>query len=235
MVLAHRGANRLEPENTLAAFRRALELGADGVELDVHRTADGVLVVHHDAVAPGVGLLAELTADAIRAAAPQIPTLAEALDVCAGRTVNVEVKNVPGDADFDRADRAAERLVELLAARGHGDTVVVSSFNLPTVDRVHRLDDRIPTALLTARMTDLEGLLHVARDHGHRALNPRAHALTGRRAVRVADRARALELALYVWTVNEPRQMRRLADAGIDGLITDVPDVALRTLRGPAT
>ena len=87
VVLAHRGANRLEPENTLAAFRRALELGADGVELDVHRTADGGLVVHHDAVAPGVGLLAELTADAVRAAAPQIPTLAEALDVCAGRTV----------------------------------------------------------------------------------------------------------------------------------------------------
>jgi glycerophosphoryl diester phosphodiesterase len=232
VVLAHRGANGVEPENTLAAFRRALELGADGVELDVHRTADGGLVVHHDAAAPGVGLLADLTTDAVRASAPQIPTLAEALDVCAGRIVNVEVKNLPGDADFDPADRAAGLLVELLAARGHNDGVLVSSFNLATVDRVHALDDRIPTALLTARTTDLAGLLHVAHDHGHRALNPRAHSLGGRRAARLAERARALELALYVWTVNEPSQMRRLADAGVDGLITDAPDLAFETLRG---
>src|SRR5690348_11168207 len=101
LVLAHRGANRVEPENTVAAFTRALELGADGVELDVHRTADGALVVHHDAVAPGLGLLAATPFEAVRRAAPRIPTLAEALDVCAGRFVNVEIKSPPGDPDRD--------------------------------------------------------------------------------------------------------------------------------------
>src|SRR5689334_18596174 len=71
LVLAHRGANRVEPENTVAAFTRALELGADGVELDVHRTADGGIVVHHDASASGVGLLAAMPFAAIRRAAPR--------------------------------------------------------------------------------------------------------------------------------------------------------------------
>jgi glycerophosphoryl diester phosphodiesterase len=232
LVLAHRGASRAEPENTLAAFRRALELGADGVELDVRRTADRRLVVHHDAVVPGPGLLAESTAAPVRASAPQVPTLAEALDVCTGRIVDVEVKNLPGDADFDPTDLAADLLVELLAARGHRDLVIVSSFNLATVDRVLALDGRIRTALLTARTTGLRDRLELAHDHGHVALNPRAHALAGRRAARLAGRAGELGMALYAWTVNDPRQVRRLAAAGVDGLITDVPDRARRALAG---
>src|SRR5262245_21916718 len=65
-IIAHRGASREQPENTLAAFRRARELGADGVELDVHRTADGAIVVHHDAVIPGVGAIARLTRGELR-------------------------------------------------------------------------------------------------------------------------------------------------------------------------
>ena len=72
LVLAHRGANRYAPENTLAAFARAVELGADGVELDVHRTADGALVVRHDAGTPA-GVLAELTLAEIRAGLPEVP------------------------------------------------------------------------------------------------------------------------------------------------------------------
>jgi glycerophosphoryl diester phosphodiesterase len=78
-VFAHRGASRAEAENTVAAFRRAKELGADGVELDVHRG----MLVHHDA----------------EPVPPDAPTLAEALDACAGMVVNVEIKNLQGDAD----------------------------------------------------------------------------------------------------------------------------------------
>jgi len=234
LVLAHRGANRVAPENTLAAFEQALAMGADGVELDVHRTADGTLVVHHDAAAPGLGLLAGLTVADIRVARPDLPTLDEALDTCAGRMVNVEIKNSPGDPDHDRAERAADLVVERLQARNGRDHVVVSSFSLATVDRVHALDATVPTALLTARTTELVALLKLAHEHGHRALNPRVHALVGRRAARLAERARDLGLDLYVWTVNEERQMRRLADAGVRGLITDAPDVARRVL-GPGS
>ncbi len=232
LVLAHRGANRVAPENTLAAFAQALAMGADGVELDVHRSADGALVVHHDAASPGLGLLARRSLAAIRAARPDLPTLDEALDVCAGRVVNVEIKNAAGDADHDPAERAAELVVERLQARARRDDVIVSSFSVATVDRVHALDAVIPTALLTARTTDLVALLQLAHERGHRALNPRVHALVGRRAARLAERARDLDLELYVWTVNEERQMRRLADAGVHAVITDVPDVARRVLSG---
>ena len=231
LVLAHRGANRLEPENTLAAFRRALELGADGVELDVHSTADARLVVRHDPVLPGAGRLAELTAAEIRAVDPLVPALAEALDVCRGRTVNVEIKSIgPGPAPGS-GPVTADLVVELLTGR-RGDVVLVSSFDLTAIDRVRALDERIPTALLTARTTDLGRTLELAHDRGHRALNPRAHALAGRRAARLAERAVELGMALYAWTVNDARQVRRLAAAGVSGIITDVPDRARRALGG---
>ena len=132
LVLAHRGANRVAPENTVEAFARALALGADGVELDVHRTADAGLVVHHDAEAGGLGVLADRSLTEIREVLPAAPTLEEALDVCSGALVNIEIKNLPGDADFDPGESAAGLVVALLAARGHRDEVVVSSFNLAT-------------------------------------------------------------------------------------------------------
>jgi len=97
---------------------------------------------------------------------------------------------------------------------------------------VRALEPAIPTALLTARITDLHGTLELAHDHGHGALNPRAHLLAGRRADRLVGRASELGMGLYVWTVNDARQLRRLAAAGVTGLITDVPDRARRVLDG---
>ncbi len=88
-ILAHRGASRVARENTVEAFVGAAALGADGVELDVHRSADGELVVHHDAEAPGLGVLAEHSVDDIRRVLPYVPTLAEVLDACAELLVNV--------------------------------------------------------------------------------------------------------------------------------------------------
>ena len=156
-VLAHRGANRVAPENTLEAFVAAGALGADGVELDVHRTADRALVVHHDADARGLGVLAERPEAEIRAARPEIPTLEEALDACTGMLVNTEVKNMPGDADYDPEDGVAAAVVELLVLRDRRDDVLVSSFNLESADRVRALDRSIPTGFLTlVRWVDRE-------------------------------------------------------------------------------
>jgi glycerophosphoryl diester phosphodiesterase len=230
LVLAHRGANRVAPENTLAAFEAGLAMGADGVELDVHRSADGALVVHHDATVADLGLLAGLPLAAIRAARPDLPTLGEALDVCRGRLVNVEIKNSLGDADHDPSEAAAALVVDLLRARDGRDEVVVSSFSLETVDRVRALDPAVATAFLTVRTNGLTEALQLAHEHGHDALNPRAHALVGPRAAQLTSRARELGMRIYVWTVNDERQIRRLAAAGVDGLITDVPDVAVRAL-----
>ncbi len=229
-VWAHRGARRRAPENTVEAFGLARDLGADGVELDVRRSVDDVLVVHHDARVRGVGLLAEAPFAAIRARQPSIPTLDEALDACPGMLVNVEVKNSPGDPDFDRDDRVVGLLADTLARRGHADDVLVSSFNLTTIDRFRQVPDAAPTGLLTLRGLDPLDAVTLAADRGHAALHPNVWGLTGPVAGAVAGRAHELGLALNVWTVNRAATIRRLAGVGVDAVVTDVPDVACRAL-----
>jgi glycerophosphoryl diester phosphodiesterase len=229
-VVAHRGARRVAPENTVEAFAAAAALGADGVELDARRTADGGLVVHHDADARGVGVLAERQEAEIRAVRPDIPTLEEALEACAGMLVNVEVKNLPGDADYDPTNRAATAVVELLFRRDRRDDVLVSSFNLEAADRVRELDGSIPTGFLTLVGMDPVDAVAVAHAHGHGAVHPDVRALGGETAGATVARAHELGMAVNVWTVNGEDEMRRLAATGVDAIITDVPDVARRVL-----
>ena len=211
LVLAHRGANRLESENTVPAMVRAMDLGADGVELDVHRTADGALAVRHDADSP-IGSLGDLTLAEIRSALPEVPTLAEVLDVCRGGLVNVEVK--------DPDPRAVDLLVALLEERDGADDVLVSSFHLPTVDRMHELAPAVPTGLLTFGVDPLEALA-TAEAHGHVAVHPDVWSLGGPVLDAVTHRARERGLRVNVWTVNDPDELRRLEAAGVDAVITD--------------
>ena len=216
------------PENTLEAFSVALDQGAAGVELDVHRTADDALVVHHDAEAPGLGLLAGIRLPEIRATRPDIPTLDEVLDACGGALVNIEIKNSPNDGDYDVADRAAELVVELLGARGRRDEVLVSSFNVATIDRVRALDASIPTGFLSL-LDPFEGIALCA-DRGHGSLHPFVALLAEDTATPIVERAREAAVAINVWTVNGEDDIRRLAAAGVAAIITDLPDVARRVL-----
>ncbi len=229
-MLGHRGASRDAVENTLEAFAEARTQGADGVELDVHRTADGELVVHHDAAVDGFGILAEHDLATVRAALPQIPTLSEVLDVCAGLLVNVEIKNSPNDADFDPEDRGAAAVVELVRARDRRDDVLVSSFHLPTIDRVHALDPAIPTGYLVVVDPFPVAALEVAHEHGHRAVHPHYAAMGEAYAAEAVARAAELGLGLNVWTVNDPPDVVRLAGLGVDSIITDTPRVARQAL-----
>ena len=229
LVLAHRGANREAPENTVDAFRRAVALGADGVELDIHCTADGGLVVRHDAATSDGLVLADLARDEIRRALPEVPDLEEALDVCAGLLVNVEIKNSPLEADWDPDHRTADLLVDLLAGRDGRDHVLVSSFDLGSVDRVRTLAPHVPTALLTGRMDPLDGL-GLVEAHGHRALHPFVGMLAGTRAEAIVGRAHEMGVDVNVWTVNDEDELARLAASGVDALITDLPTVALAAL-----
>ncbi|MET0627954.1 MAG: glycerophosphodiester phosphodiesterase [Acidimicrobiia bacterium] len=229
LVLAHRGANREAPENTLAAFARAVELGADGVELDVHRTVDDELVVVHDAVGPW-GLVAMRTAAQVREETPAVPTLADALDACAGRLVNIEIKNLPDRPGFDPTDRVSDLVVALLVAREWTDRVLVSSFWLDSIDHVHRLAPSVPTGLLEFG-GDPQVMIRLASERGHAAIHPEVHAMAGDRALDVVESAHRAALQVNVWTVNEPTEIARLVDAGVDALISDVPDVAL-AVRG---
>jgi glycerophosphoryl diester phosphodiesterase len=233
LVIGHKGAAGLAPENSLQAFRMAREVGADGVELDVRRTADGALAVHHDPTLGDGRRLMDLAAGELPAG---IATLPPVLDACAGLTlVNVEVKNWPLDADFDGSLAIVDYVVGALAARppAERERYVVSCFHLPTVDRVRELAPDLVTAWLVGIVGHDGGAQVIAEavDHGHRALHPH-YALVTRELV---ERAHDEELAVNAWTCNEPDRIRWLAgEAGVDGIVTDVPDVALAALgRGP--
>ncbi len=225
LVYAHRGASAAEPENTVAAFRAAVGMGADGVELDVRRTADGQAAVVHDARLADGRAVCELRLDEVPASVARLP---EALDACAGLVVNVEVKNFAADIDFDPDEGLAELVVRTLADRGGRDRVLVSSFGAGAVARVRALDPSLPTAFLTALLTDemVDGVVEEVHAAGHVALHP--HHLTV--TPHLLERCAAAGLAVNTWTVDDPDRVAALAGMGVDGVVTNVPDVALRAL-----
>jgi glycerophosphoryl diester phosphodiesterase len=226
-VLAHRGASRLARENTVEAFRRAREVGADGVELDVRRSADGVPLVHHDAsAADGIGLLVARPFAEIRAAAPWLPTLDEALDACAGMLVNVEIKCSRWEPDADPEHIVARAAVD--AVREHGTRAIFSSFDLEAVDAVHAYAPDAVTAFLVHDV-ELRAAAILAREHHHTWLHPNRAAVLAAPEDAVAI-VREEQLQVDVWTVDDPDEMRVLAAAGVDAIVTNVPDVALAAL-----
>jgi glycerophosphoryl diester phosphodiesterase len=219
-VIAHRGASRLAPENTVEAFRLAVALGAHGIELDARRTADGVVVVHHDAVLADGRPIVDTPLQELPA---HVPTLGQALDACAGAWVNIEIKNSPQDPDFDPDDRVAVEVLAELAERG-GGRWLLSSFRLETMDRCRAVDASVPTAWLTLDVgPDTPSLV---ADRGHVAVHPWVGALTGEAVERCHDAA----LLVNAWTCNDPAQFAGLVRWGVDGVCTDVPDVMLRVL-----
>ena len=220
-VLAHRGASRAERENTVAAFRRAGEMGADGVELDVRRTLDGALVVHHDPLLPDGRVICRTAATQLPV---HIPSLDAALDACAGMWVNLEIKNDANEPDFDPDEHVAEQTMALLERRGEPHRWLISSFRIETVDRCHAIVPQIRTAWLTSVVP--EGVAQLLVDRGHVALHPWVHLL--RREV--VDECHAAGLQVNTWTCDDPARMHELIEWGIDGICTNVPDVALAVL-----
>jgi len=231
LVLAHRGASAAAPENTLAAFALARDLGADGVELDVRRTADDVLVVHHDAAVEGFGLIVERPFAELRAALPAVPTLAEALAECRGLLVNVEVKCCAWDPDPDPPGRPVLRGT-VAAIRAAAADVVVSSFDLDAVDACRALAPELVTAWLTSGQTPAAAAA-IAAPRGHRWIHPDWGSVLAAPPEDVAA-AHAAGCLVDVWTVNDAEAMRELVRRGVDGIITDLPDVALATVRSIA-
>ena len=226
LVLGHRGAPRVAQENTLEAFARARDLGADGVELDVRRTTDGVLVLHHDATIAGFGLIMASTFAAVRSAHPAIPTLAEALEATRGLLVNVEVKCLPWDEDADPEHEVMAAVVDLVLESTA--EVVISSFDLGAVDACRARAPHLPTAWLT-NSQDVSIVAAIAAEREHDWLHPdRGSMLIAPDTAVAACHDRGLRV--NVWTVDDPDEMRVLTRAGVDGIITNVPDVARQTL-----
>ena len=223
-VLAHRGASRAERENTLAAFRRARQLGADAVELDVRLTADAVLVVHHDPRLADTGR--PITDLPYRLLPDYVPTLDEALQACDGMWVNIEIKNDESEPDFDPTDHIAELVVHALVQRGSLDRWLISSFRLNTVNRCRLVEPDIATAWL---VTDIApDTVRQTADFGHRAVHPYFANVTEE----FIAECHAAGVQVNVWTCDDPDAMQRLSKWGVDGICTNVPDVALSVLRG---
>jgi glycerophosphoryl diester phosphodiesterase len=220
LLIAHRGASAYELENSLAAFRLAVEQGADGIELDVHLTVDGVPFVHHD---PQVGslLISDATAAAIGALklanGESVPTLAAALHAIGTATeVFVEVKSL--DAVHD---------MQLLACLADGPA--------PDRYRVHSFDHRIVRRLKDQRPELSCGVLSASYPvHPLRPLQD-ASAGTLWQHESLVDAALIAAVhgsgyRVYAWTVDQPDRLRTLAEIGVDGVCTNHPDVAREVL-----
>lgn len=222
-VIAHRGASKAEPENTVQAFRRAGQMGAQAVELDVRRTSDGVLVVHHNPHLPDQRLIAQLTRAELP---PSVPTLGEALDACEGMWVNVEIKNDPDEPDFDPTESIADETIAHLLARGEDHRWLISCFRVETVDRCRQLAPQIRTAWLCSVPPD--GVADDLAARGHVALHPWVGLVTKA----LIDACHAKGVQVNTWTIDDPVRMAELVEWGIDGLCTNVPDVALSVVGG---
>jgi len=240
-VFAHRGASAAAPQNTLAAFRLAAEMGADGIELDVQLCRDGEVMVIHDFTVDGTtdghGAVRDLTLAQLKEldagswfdpifAGERIPTLQEVFDQVGHRLlINVELKSLPG------ITRGLEgEVVRLIEDHNLAQRVIVSSFNPLAVRKVKKLNPTIPSALLHAPDQPLVlrrvWLSHLVR---HEFRHPHYSMVDER----YLAWARKNGYRINVWTVNHEADMRRLLALGVDGIMTDCLDLLLR-VRGSA-
>jgi glycerophosphoryl diester phosphodiesterase len=228
------------PENTLAAFRKAVEVGADGVELDVQLSRDGAVVVIHDFVVDrttdGTGRVAQKTLAELKAldaggkfvpefAGERIPTLAEVLDLLEGRLlVNVELK-VPLRS---RDTSLVMPMLEVVRKHGMDQRVLFSSFNPYVLRAMKELAPDIPIGLLYAPHSPIYAR-HAWLDpfEPHEARHPHYSMLTGP----IIRWYHSRGLRVNTWTVNEPDEMRRLIEAGVDGIMTNKPDLLRDVMR----
>ncbi len=217
VLLGHRGARKAAPENTLAAFDLALAYGCDGFEFDVRRTADGEALVVHDAKLADLEVAAT-DCDALRrrqgsSESSRPPTLEEVLQRYADRTVlDIEIK-VTG---------IEERVVALLRQYPPQREYVVSSF-LPEVLvalRLRRAD--LPLGFICDRSYALVGWPKLPVEY----VMPRLDLVNQK----VLDRLHTAGKQVFVWTVNEPKDMVRLAEAGADAIISDDTELLVKTL-----
>ncbi len=229
LILAHRGASASAHENTLPAFSMAVAQDADGIETDIRLTADGAMVLHHDAAAAGLGTIVEHTLDELRRTSPHIPTPDEMLAVCGDLLLDIEIKNDPSEPDHDPTHHAAELVTAWVQTHDLYSRVIVSSFNWDTTLRVRELDGAMPTGQLLGRFGSLADYVPEIADRDHLWVLP-SDELLGETPEAGIAAAHEAGLRVMVWTVDDPLRIAALAAAGIDGIITNDPALANRTL-----
>ena len=241
-VQAHRGASAYAPENTLPAFRRAVELGADGIECDIHLTTDGQYVVcHDDAVdrtSDGTGLLSEMTAEEARrfnfaARFPgwsgervPAPLLDELLEVVAGmEVINIEIKGPFRPGQDMKAAYAG--MMDALKRHRCADRALFSSFGHDWLREFRELYPEIRTGLLYGGTYTPEETVALALKYNASAVHPALGSLNPS----VMEACGRAGIAVNIWTVNSPEEIRQAIALQPTGIITDYPDRVLAALR----
>lgn len=223
LVIAHRGASAALPENTLPAYELAVAQRADMIEIDLHRTRDGAIVITHDEELAGLGGRGEIagaTLDEIlrldAGGGERVPLLDEVLDRFGARIpFNLELKRGT-QADYEGLERMTLDAVE---RRGLLPRMLFSSFYDPVLSRLRALSPQARIGLLiSARFP--HGAVARARSLGAEALHPEASVVTAE----LVDDAHAAGLSVYVFTVDDAGEMARMLDLGVDGLFTNHPD-----------
>jgi glycerophosphoryl diester phosphodiesterase len=244
--VAHRGASAEEAENTLEAFELALDVGADAVEFDVRITADGQAVVLHDPgvdrTTDGVGLVRDLTLGEVRAlriataegGTTRIPTLAEALGLLSGRAaVDVEIKNIPGEPDFDPArELAVEAVHRALDDVGFVGDVIVSSFNPLSIAASRSARPDIATGLLTEYSVEATAALRFAAEQGHAWVLPFV-GMVAAAGPSFPEIVHDAGLLLGTWITDDPDEAVALVRSGVDAVATNDPRRIVAAVGAP--
>ena len=254
-VFAHRGGGGLIPENTLAAFEYSAKMGVDVLELDVHSTADGTLVVHHDRsvdrTTDGRGQVNSFTIEALkkldagyifstdggqtfpfRGKGVTVPTLEEIFAALPEMTFNIEPKQ--------STPSIVAPLCSLIRERKMMDKTIVGSFNQTTIDDFRRQCPEVATSASPSEVSRFSALQKTGIADSY---NPPMQALqvprnlSGLQIVTkdFVESAHRRNLKVHVWTINETADMQRLIELGVDGIMTDYPDRLLTLLGRPMT
>jgi len=239
LIMAHRGFSGKAPENTLAAFQKAIEIGSDFIELDIRFSKDGHLVVFHDdtlqRTTNGKGKVAEFSLQELKRldagfwfgaafSGEKIPTLREVLDLARGRiSLNIELKK--GDQGRYTMTDLADRALEEVQRGGMEQQVLFSSFDLSAAKRIREKNPAIPVAFITRSPWNSpreafggELLLF---------LNARKTTLNETNLARAHHQG----IKIIVWTLDTEDEMEKFISMGVDGIVTDHPDRLIRILE----
>lgn len=222
LKIGHRGAKGYEPENTLVSFQKALDFHVDGIELDVHLSADGEIIVIHDETIDrttnGKGFVNGLSLQELKAflidGKHEIPTLEEVFDLTNQKCfINIELKS------HDTTDKVVTLIEKYVNKRGWKyDHFLVSSFDWIALQQVTSLNDKIGVGVLTE--TDLELALAFAKTIQAKSIHPYFHLLTIENTAHIQEKG----FQVFPWTINELEDIQKIKTYNVNGIITDFTD-----------
>ena len=243
LVLAHRGANKVAPQNTLPAFQKALDFNADGLETDVHLSLDGHIVICHnytiDETSNGTGRVDEMTLCQLKSydfgsyfsdefKGVTLPTLPELLDLTKSmKLINIEIKPPQKDCDL------VKKVVEAIHEYGIVENSIVSCFDPECIRLVKEIDKNVKTGLLyeddkLGNEIMTFGVAKYCKQLNADAAHPHRKLITEAEVIDLHN----LGIAVNPWTVNKEEEIVRFTQWGCDALISDVPDYCLKVLKG---